>query len=156
MPARDVSKLSKYHSPWHLVIFWWILKYHSWYLSQIALETLLFPTLTRPNRQTQNSQMTITRAFHSGGNKVCVNEPIWQNYEWYTRASLTAIGRYLNFFFKRFDILRQNGSEIQAYQRFTSSAGFERRDCFFNSVAERRKETSWNKVTRFLPWIALG
>ena len=28
-PARDISKLPKYHSPlWRLMIFWWNLKYH--------------------------------------------------------------------------------------------------------------------------------
>ena len=43
------SKLPKYHSPPRpLVIFWWILKYHSWYLSQILLETVLFPILIYP------------------------------------------------------------------------------------------------------------
>ena len=42
--APDISKLPKYHSPlWRLVIFWWTLKYHLWYLSQIPLETMLFP-----------------------------------------------------------------------------------------------------------------
>jgi len=42
-------KTSQNHSPpRRLVIFWWILKYHSWYLSQILLETVLFPILIFP------------------------------------------------------------------------------------------------------------
>ena len=43
IPARDISKLSKYHSP--LLVFWTILKYHSRYYCQIPLQVMLLPVL---------------------------------------------------------------------------------------------------------------
>ena len=58
-------KIRQYHSsPRRLVIFWWILKYHSRHLSPIFLEIVLFPILiTRFQAQSSDFQMTFSNSL---------------------------------------------------------------------------------------------